>query len=584
MRVNRILCSHCVLFLLLLCLKFINGQYQASPHIIVFMVDDLGWNDVGFHGSNQIPTPNIDALAYNGIILNRHYVQPSCTPTRAAFFSGKYPLRMGMQGQGIMGGETRGLPLGVRLLPEYLRDYGYSTRLVGKWHLGFHTRLHTPLNRGFDSFFGYYNSYISYYDYRYSQGNMSGFDLHRGDSPAHGTPNQYVTELLTNEALKIIDNHDVNHPLYLQLNHLGVHAPLEKSSRTSNYNDDKFEHIADKSRKTYAEMVVEIDESLGQIVSSLGDRGMLKNSIILFMTDNGAPTIGKFRNWGSNWPLRGTKYTLYEGGLRGVAAIWSPRLQRPAKVSNNLMHVTDWLPTLFSAAGGNVQELGDIDGIDHWQHLSNDEKAPRHKILLNIDEVSKTEAAINKRYKLVRGVYQQGYYDSYYGDSGKDFYIGEYNYTLVHRSSVATAISAHLGDPMTQPSVMTHLREEATVLCNNLLHRSSRSRSPCENDTECLFDIVNDPCEERNVAKQYPKEMRELDLMLLSYGNLLVHQPKKTIIDWSADPKRRNDTWEPWLHPSYFEDQYGYNKAEAITVSMFIYYVVFVISHFYALI
>lgn len=196
---------------------------------------------------------------------------------------------------------------------------------------------------------------------------------------------------------------------------------------------------------------------------------------------------------------------MYEGGVRGAAAIWSPRLQRPAKVSSYLMHVTDWLPTLFSAAGGNVMELGDIDGIDHWPYLSNDDKPPRKSLLLNIDELSRTEAAINKRYKLVRGVYQQGYYDSYYGDSGKDRYIGEYNYTLVHRSSVATAISAHLGDPMTQPSVMTHLREEATVLCNSLFNRTVRSRSPCENDTECLFDIVNDPCEERNVAKQYPK-------------------------------------------------------------------------------
>ncbi|KAK0076061.1 hypothetical protein PV325_005936 [Microctonus aethiopoides] len=546
----------CILLSFGFCVKSASEQYPSAPHIVIFMVDDLGWNDVSFHGSNQIPTPNIDALAYNGIILNRHYVMPSCTPTRAAFFSGKYPIRMGMQGEGIMGGEPRGLPLNVRILPEYLRDLGYSPKLIGKWHLGFHTRQHTPLHRGFDSFLGFYNSHIAYYDYKYSQGNMSGFDLHRGDVPAYDLQGQYATDLFTEEAVKIIDHHDPINPLYLQINHLGVHAPLEVP--LDNFDLSEFAHIREPNRRNYAMMVTRLDESLGRIVASLGDKGLLKNSIIILMTDNGAPTIGKYRNSGSNWPLRGTKYTLYEGGVRGVAAIWSPRLHSMARVSNNIMHITDWLPTLYSAAGGNVNDLGEIDGINHWPHLHQGKEIPRETVLLNIDEVSKTEGAIHRRFKLVRGAYKRGYYDQYYGESGRNHEVPPYNYTLVHRSFVATAISAHLGDPMTQPSAMTHLREQASVLC-----RRKSTFSYC-NETECLFDIVNDPCEATNIAKQYPKVVTELDLFLEKYGNVLVKQPRVPI-DWMADPRRRNNTWEPWLNPEMTTYLYGYNAASGLS-------------------
>ncbi|XP_043275094.1 arylsulfatase B-like [Venturia canescens] len=543
-----------VLLAIGLCLDSCHCEYDEAPHIVVFMADDLGWNDVGFHGSSQIPTPNIDALAYNGLILNRHYVLPSCTPTRAAFFTGKYPIRMGMQGEGILGGEPRGLPLNVRILPEHLRDLGYSPKLIGKWHLGFHTRQHTPLYRGFDSFFGYYNSHIAYYDYRYSQGNMSGFDLHRGDAPAYDVQGEYVTQLFTEEAEKIIDHHDPITPLYLQISHLGVHAPLEVP--INNYNDHLFQHIRDDNRRKYAKMVSSLDDSLGRVVSALGFKGMLKNTIILFLTDNGAPSIGKYRNWGSNFPLRGTKYTLYEGGVRGVAAIWSPRLLGMANVSNNLIHVTDWLPTLYAAAGGNVTDLGDIDGVNHWPHFSKGKSSPRESLLLNIDELAPTEGAIHRRFKLVRGSYKQGYYDQYYGESGRNRDVPEYNYTTVHRSAVASSISAHIQGPMTQPSQMSHLRDQASVICR----RSMRNVFSTCNETECLFDIVNDPCETNNIAKQYPKIVNFLDLYLEKYGNVLVKQPRLPI-DWLADPRRRNNTWQPWLNSGYYE----YNGATAIS-------------------
>ncbi|XP_076623888.1 arylsulfatase B [Colletes latitarsis] len=529
---------------LILCVGYVVGLYETAPHIIVFMVDDLGWNDVGFHGSNQIPTPNIDALGYNGIILNRHYVLPSSTPSRTAFFTGQYPIRIGMQGDGIRGGEPRGLPLNIKILPEYLRGLGYTTKLIGKWHMGYHTPQYTPLHRGFDSFLGFYNSHITYYDYRYSNQNMSGYDMHRGDDPAHGINREYATDLFTDEAIKIIDNHELPRPLYLHISHLAVHAPLEQP--TGQYSDKEFTEIREPNRRKYARMVSKLDDSVGHIFHALGDKGMLGDSLILFLTDNGAASIGRYRNWGSNYPLRGTKYTLYEGGVRGVAALWSPRIQKAARVSNQLVHITDWLPILYSAAGGDLKDLGEIDGIDQWRVLSEGIGRGRDKLLLNIDEVFKTEGAIYSRFKLLRGSFDRGYYDGYYGDSGITLETVPYT-DLVLESSVSQDITFHLGGPVTQPSTMKQLRQEATVQCRpNMTYFSRHVFTTC-NVTECLFDIANDPCETKNIAESYPRIARDLDLYLESYGRILVTQIKLPI-DWFADPRRRNNTWEPWMN------------------------------------
>ncbi|XP_076164519.1 arylsulfatase B [Ptiloglossa arizonensis] len=530
---------------LMFCVGYAVGLYETAPHIIVFIADDLGWNDVGFHGSNQIPTPNIDALGYNGIILNRHYVLPSSTPSRTAFFTGQYPIRIGMQGDGIRGGEPRGLPLNIKILPEYLRGLGYTTKLIGKWHMGYHTPQYTPLHRGFDSFLGFYNSHITYYDYKYTNQNMSGYDMHRGDDPAHGINREYATDLFTEEAIKIIENHELLRPLYLQISHLAVHAPLEQPD--NRYNDREIVHIREPNRHKYARMVSRLDDSVGRIFHALGDKGMLRDSLILFLTDNGAASVGRYRNWGSNYPLRGTKYTLYEGGVRGVAALWSPRIQKAARVSNQLVHITDWLPTLYSAAGGDLKDLGEIDGMDQWCVLSEGHGHGRDKLLLNIDEVFKTEGAIYSRFKLLRGSIDNGYYDGYYGDSGRMIETLPDYESIVLKSSVSQGITSHLGGPVTQPSTMKQLRREATVQCRpNTTYFNRHIFTTC-NVTECLFDIVNDPCETKNIVESYPRIAQDLDLYLERYGNILVRQIKLPI-DWFADPRRRNNTWEPWMN------------------------------------
>ncbi|XP_066603644.1 arylsulfatase B-like isoform X2 [Prorops nasuta] len=543
-----------------------SALYDNSPHIIVFMADDLGWNDVGFHGSNQIPTPNIDALGYNGIILNRHYVLSSSTPSRSAFFTGLYPIRIGMQGEDIRGGEPKGLPLNVKVLPEYLRGLGYTTKLIGKWHVGYHTAQHTPLYRGFDSFLGFYNSHVTYYDFKYSSQNMSGYDMHRGDDPAYGLSDEYATDLFTDEAVRIIEHHELPRPMYMQISHLAVHAPLEGPHDI--YNDRQFEHIREPNRRKYAKMVSRLDDSVGRVVHALGDKGMLKDSLILFLTDNGAANVGRYRNYGSNYPLRGTKYSLYEGGVRGVAAIWSPRLKKPARVSNQLIHITDWLPTLYCAAGGDLQDLGVIDGMDQWDVLSEDEGRIREKLLLNIDEVQKVEGAIYSRFKLLRGTSDSGLFEDYYGDSGRTQIIMNYTDNIL-KSSVSQSITFHLGGPVTQPSTMVQLRKEATVDCGpkNTSSYYFKSTSIACNTTECLFDIVNDPCETTNIAEQYPRVTRELDEFLEKYGKILTRQIRPAV-DWLADPKRKNNTWEPWMNSGQI--WYSYSSATLNTSASFL--------------
>ncbi|XP_025995487.2 LOW QUALITY PROTEIN: arylsulfatase B [Solenopsis invicta] len=538
------------------------GLYETAPHIIVFMADDLGWYDVGFHGSDEIPTPNIDALAYNGIILNRHYVLPSSTPSRTAFFTGKYPIHLGMQGEDIQGGEPRGLPLNVKILPEHLQGLGYTTNLIGKWHLGYHTLQHTPSYRGFDYFCGFYNSHVSYHDYKYSYQNMSGYDMHCGDAPAYGLNDKYVTDLFTDKAVKIIENHDSFRPLYLQISHLAVHAPLE-NPQDYDHSDRRFIHIREQHRRKYARMVSKLDDSVGRIVHTLGNRGMLRDSLILFLTDNGAAPIGKFRNFGSNYPLRGMKYTLYEGGVRGVSVLWSPRLNKPARVCDNLIHISDWLPTLYAAADGDLSDLGEIDGVDQWRMLNDGHPIVRDKLLLNIDEISKTEGAIYKHYKLLRGSIEGGIYDGHHRDSydyDRNFKHSFYNDTkwkatqenvpsytdTIKKSVVSESITHFLGDPVTQPSTIAHLRQEAERVSCQTTTTYGNNFFTC-NVTECLFDIKADPCETKNIVHQYPRIARELDQILEHYGHY-VRMQVKTPVDWfHADPRRTNNTWEPWL-------------------------------------
>ncbi|KAK3733952.1 hypothetical protein QZH41_010770, partial [Actinostola sp. cb2023] len=222
-----------------------------------------GWNDISFHGSPQIPTPNIDELANEGVILNNYYVSPICSPTRSAIMTGKHPIHTGMQSGVILAPAPYGLGLDGTLLPEYLRKLGYATHGVGKWHLGFHELAYTPLHRGFDTYFGYWSGKGDYWNHTNLAFGQWGLDLHDGDYSIWTEFGQYSTYLYTRKAVDIIQTHDTSKPLFLYLAHQAVHSantyqPLQAPKELI----DKFGNISNLQRRTFAAMVTALDQSV----------------------------------------------------------------------------------------------------------------------------------------------------------------------------------------------------------------------------------------------------------------------------------------------------------------------------------
>ncbi|KAG6438568.1 hypothetical protein O3G_MSEX000065 [Manduca sexta] len=471
-----------------------RAVHAVRPNIILFLADDLGWNDVGFHGSNDISTPNIDALAYSGLVLQNYYVTPICTPSRAALMTGKYPIHTGMQHGVIYGAEPRGLPLTEKILPQYLKDLGYKTHLIGKWHLGSYKREYLPLNRGFDSHVGFWTGRIDMYDHTSMEHGSWGFDFRRGFKVAHDSFGRYATDVYTNEAIKVIKGHNASEPLFLMVSHSAVHSgnPYEPL-RAPESEVEKFKHISDPKRQKFAAVLSKMDESIGKVIDALYTQGMLENSIVIFSTDNGGPAAGFNDNAASNYPLKGVKNTLWEGGVRGAGVLWSPLLEKKSRVAAQRMHIVDWLPTVYSAAGGDMSAFQNIDGIDQWHSLSKDEKSSRTSLLHNIDDVWASAALTVDQWKIHKGTNYNGAWDFWYGPDERS---GVYNVSRVCDGYAGKAVQK-LGF-MPDGDKIFELRNTATLKCN-----SSIEAIPCQPlQAPCLFNIEEDPCEKRNLAEQ----------------------------------------------------------------------------------
>ncbi|CAN7988134.1 unnamed protein product, partial [Ixodes hexagonus] len=311
-----------------------------------------GWADVSFRGNPQIPTPNLDVLASSGIILNNYYVQHICTPSRGALMSGLYPIHTGLQHSIALPAEPWGLPLNVTIMPQYLKELGYTSHMVGKWNLGYHKESHTPTYRGFESFYGYYNGGEDYFNHAFHSNDQFGLDFWNDTTPVRTEWGHYSTYLFTDRAVSLVKNHDKSKPLFLYMAHQAVHCgDFLVGLRAPESAIAHFPYIRNKNRSIHAGAVYELDQSVGIVMEALHRRDMLKNSIVVFSTDNGALPTGPATNGGNNWPLRGVKATLWEGAVRGASFVWSPLLSKMGRLSDQMMHVTDWLPTLYSAAG-----------------------------------------------------------------------------------------------------------------------------------------------------------------------------------------------------------------------------------------
>ncbi|ODN02400.1 Arylsulfatase J [Orchesella cincta] len=530
------------------------GNQNQRPNVILIIADDLGFNDVSFHGSPQIPTPNLDALAFSGVIFNSYYVSPICTPSRTALFSGRHPIHTGMQHNVIFGTTPYGFPLEHKLLPEYLKDIGYSTHLIGKWHLGHFKRKYTPTCRGFDSFYGHWTGHKDYYDNMAQESGPQawGYDMRRGLETTYENFGVYTTDLYTDEANSIIRSHNKSKPLFLTVSHTAVHsANPYKLLQAPKANIDNFSKIQNMQRRIYAAMVQKLDDSVGSVVKTLQDEGMLNNSIIIFTTDNGGPAEGFNGNAASNWPLRGVKNTLWEGGTRAVGLMWSPLISAAGHVSNQLIHIQDWLPTILSAVGDDPSKAAGIDGIDMWDSIRLGLKSPRTELLHNIDDLYGNEAVRVGRWKLLHGTTYNGQWDGWYGPSGRP---NSKNTTLISPETVYNLASQSRAGQAVQDlklfptqSKITEVLQLSNVQCNDTMQLRKRKMSCSLIKGEyCLYNIEQDPCEFNNLAHDMPDMVETLKSTLKKYRSSAVpvrNKPK----DPKGLPIHWNYTWTNWV-------------------------------------
>lgn len=519
-----------------------------QPNIIVIIADDLGWNDVSFHGSPQIPTPNLDAMAADGLVLDNYYVQPLCTPSRAALMTGYYPIHTGLQHSVILAASTRSLPLNFTIMPQYLKGLGYATHAVGKWHLGHYKKECTPTFRGFDSFFGSYTGYGDYYDHTANEGPFWGLDLHNNLEPAWNESGEYATDLYSRKATDIIHKHNTSNPLFLYLAHKAVHFGNEYGRLAAPVKYTRhFPHIRNVNRRIYAGMVSALDQSTGEIFEALQEKGLLDNSIVLFTTDNGGDsygtTRGSMQNVSSNWPLRGGKMTLWDGGIRAVGVLWTSHLsqrknvQKPLAIRTQLVHITDWLPTLYRAAGGEVKDLGDIDGVDMWQSLIHNEPSPRSEVLLNIDNKNGVAGIISKNFKLLKLNTTQNN-AKWFKPAGRDplsvANMGRLP-ILVNQSKVAVAVRK-IGRYFQSPTIDFYTRFNVTC---------DPRPTNVTIDNLYLFNIRRDPCEYNNIAHERPEIVQLLLSRVEEFNQTVVNLNKKVNVVW-ADPDLHGFRWTNW--------------------------------------
>ncbi|XP_063601652.1 arylsulfatase B-like [Penaeus indicus] len=402
-------------------LRMVNAQPRSSgaapppqgqPHLVLIVADDLGWNDVSWHNP-QVVTPHLQNLAQTGVILEQSYVQPICTPTRSALLTGRYPFTLGRQHGVLWPKEPTGLTLNATLIPESLKKVGYSTHAVGKWHLGFCNWSYTPTSRGFDTFYGYYTgaedyfhhfrlqmgrkempNFVEYPSHKTKKGTRFGYDFRNNTTPDLSVDGTYSTYAFASYVENLLSSRSPRDPMFLYLPFQSVHSPLEVPE---NYTRP-YRHIKHKDRRTKLGMVTAMDEAVGRVVAALKSSGHYNNSVIVFTTDNGGPTVSA----GNNWPLRGNKSTLWEGGTRGAAFVHSPLLQNPGTVSHKLIHVTDWYKTFMGLAGGEAPK--DTDGFDQWSALDGLSESPRTRMIYNIDNTTTFSAGIRYGdYKLLVG-------------------------------------------------------------------------------------------------------------------------------------------------------------------------------------
>ena len=360
-----------------------SSPLGRPPNIVYIISDDQGWKDVGYHGSD-IRTPNIDALAKGGAQLEQFYAQPMCTPTRAALMTGRYPFRYGLQTAVIPSSHDYGLATDEWLLPQALKEAGYETAIVGKWHLGHADRKYWPRQRGFDHQYGPLIGEIDYFTHE----QHGVLDWYRDNKPVREPG--YSTTLLGDDAVRLIEAHDPKTPLFLYLTFNAPHTPYQAPQSYL----DRYKTISDPSRRAYSAQITAMDDQIGRVVEALDKKKMRDNTLIVFQSDNGGTSNPIFAGEGDvskikipvdNGPYRDGKGSLYEGGTRVISIANWPGKISAGSVVDGMIHVVDMYPTLVGLGGGKLDKNKPLDGLDVWASIAEGKPSPRTEIIYNIE-------------------------------------------------------------------------------------------------------------------------------------------------------------------------------------------------------
>jgi arylsulfatase A-like enzyme len=361
--------TFCLTVLALCAASGAAAEPATKPNVIIFLCDDVGYGEFGFQGNKEIPTPHIDSIAAGGVRFTNGYVSgPYCSPTRAGLMTGRYQTRYGHEfnGGGGAGGKGFGLPLPEKTIADRLKDAGYATCAIGKWHLGGPPE-YLPTKRGFDEFYG-------------TVANSPFF------KPPHFVDSRASEEIrpVTDEDFYTTDAYgeravdwmakQKGKPFLLYLPFNAQHAPLQATKKYL----DRFENITDEKRRTFAAMMSAMDDAVGRVLEQVRQMGQEQNTLIFFFSDNGGPTASTTSKNGS---LRGFKATTSEGGVRvPFCAQWKGKIPAGSVYERPVIQL-DILPTAIVAAGGTIDPQWKLDGVDLMPHIAGQSKSPPHETL-----------------------------------------------------------------------------------------------------------------------------------------------------------------------------------------------------------
>lgn len=558
-----------------------SSSTSSPQHIIFMVVDDLGFADVSYKQSMYnisgplFTTPTIDSFALNGVRLESYYVAFLCSPSRTSFLSGRYPYSNGMNDEVIVDGQPDQLPTNIRTMADILQDNQWITSAYGKWDLGMTTYGCTPTCRGFGNFSGFYNADNDYYTHHPGP----YLDLRHDFQPDRNQTGVYETTLITFRVQEwitaTVQTKGTGVSTFAYVAHQGIHAPQQAPKEyLQGYCYDNIPTDQPIRQLACAQMKA-VDESLKNITDTYKQLGLLDNTLIIFTTDNGANTD----TGGLNYPLRGSKATLFEGGIRGTSFVSGAGIGSNVQgsVNHELYSLVDWLPSIVEGiANISLNEAmvpkhpyqpipRPLDGINVWNSISQGIPSPRQEILLNLCPTTCfPEGACNipgmgairvGNYKLIHG-HTGVYYAAKGGPSNVSTAFCGPRDASSQPDSYPLNTSAALSPPFCPTgwvpppgSSLTIIPPPDVASCHD---SQGNPMVPCRLDDSdyitggtWLFDVVNDPYETTNIYAQNPTIVAQLMEKLQTYNATNIPQSNSPT-DPNSNPAKFGGVWTPW--------------------------------------